>query len=53
MIFRFTFTIAIIAGPWYAEDRINQLLPQGFYPALMIYYLIGIGAIVEGWNRGR
>jgi hypothetical protein len=53
MLFRFVFTLLVIVAPWYAEQRINELLPSGFYPAIMIYYLIAIGAVVEGWNRGR
>ena len=53
MLFRFVFTLAVIVAPWYAETTINQILPSGFYPTLMIYYLVAIGAVVEGWNRGR
>ena len=52
-MFRALFLIAVIVAPWYAEERINQLLPSGFYPALAIYYMIALGAAVEGWNRGR
>jgi len=53
MLFRALFTIAVIVTPWYAEARINELLPSGFYPALAIYYMIALGAVVEGFNRGR
>lgn len=52
-MFRALFFIAVIVTPWYAEERINELLPSGFYPALAIYYMIAAGAIIEGWNRGR
>ena len=53
MLFRFVFTLLVIVTPWYAETTINELLPSGFYPALAIYYMIALGAAVEGWNRGR
>jgi hypothetical protein len=52
-MFRFAFLVLVIVTPWYAETTINQILPSGFYPAIMIYYLVALGAIVEGWNRGR
>lgn len=53
MIFRALFVLAVIVTPWYAETTINELLPSGFYPTLAIYYMIALGAVVEGWNRGR
>jgi hypothetical protein len=53
MIFRSLFVLAVIVTPWYAQTQINELLPSGFYPALAIYYMIALGAVVEGWNRGR
>ena len=53
MLFRLTFTALVIVMPWYAETRINELLPSGFYPVLTVYYLIALGAVVEGFNRGR
>ena len=53
MLFRFAFIALVVVTPWYAEARINELLPSGFYPALAIYYMIALGAIVEGLNRGR
>jgi hypothetical protein len=52
-MFRFVFLVLVIVAPWYAEARINELLPSGFYPALAIYYMIALGAAIEGANRGR
>lgn len=52
-MFRLLLILALIVMPWYAQSTINEILPSGFYPVLMIYYLVAIGAVVEGWNRGR
>jgi hypothetical protein len=48
MLFRFIFVILVIVTPWYAEQQLNAVLPNVFYPFLAIYYMVAAGAIIEG-----